>query len=280
MAVKIIIDSASDITATEADVLGVEMLPMSIQFGEAEYQAGVDLSAEEFYKKLIVAKTLPKTSMINAYRFEEAFKAATENGDEVVAIVISSKLSGTYEAAKQAAAGFEGKVFVLDSLSAAAGERLLCLRALELIKEGKSAGQVFDELENAKQKLCVMAALETLEYLKKGGRISSAVAFVGEMLKIKPLVRLIDGEVKMVGKARGQKRASAMLNDMVKACGGIDFSMPHGIIWTGLDETVAFNYATECAAMLDGRSVENYLIGSTIGTHIGPGVFGWAFFQK
>ena len=280
MAVKIIIDSASDITAAEAEIMGVEMMPMSIQFGETEYQAGVNLSACEFYEKLAGVKELPKTSMINSYRFEEAFQRATKNGDEVLAIVLSSKLSGTYEAAKQAAAGFDGKVFVVDTLSAAAGERLLCLYALELIKQGKSAGQVFDELENAKHKLCVMAALETLEYLKKGGRISSTVAFVGEMLKIKPLVRLIDGEVKMVGKARGQKRASATLNDMVKACGAIDFTMPYGIIWTGLDEEVANNYATECAALLNGNTAPNYIIGSTIGTHIGPGVFGLAFFQK
>ena len=172
MAVKIIIDSASDITAAEAEVMGIEMMPMSIQFGETEYQAGVNLSACEFYEKLAGAKELPKTSMINSYRFEEAFQRATKNGDEVLAIVLSSKLSGTYEAAKQAAAGFDGKVFVVDTLSAAAGERLLCLYALELIKQGKSAGQVFDELENAKHKLCVMAALETLEYLKKGGRIA------------------------------------------------------------------------------------------------------------
>ena len=280
MAVKIIIDSASDITAAEAEVMGIEMLPMSIQFGETEYLAGVNLSANEFYEKLMESKELPKTSMINAYRFEEAFQKATENGDEVIAIIISSRLSGTYEAAKQAAAGFGGKVFVVDTLSAAAGERLLCLYALDLIKQGKTAGEVFDALETAKQKLCVMAALETLEYLKKGGRISSTVAFVGEMLKIKPLVRLIDGEVKMVGKARGQKRASAMLNEIVNACGGIDFTMPYGIIWTGLDEEVANNYAAECTALLDGNTAPNYIIGSTIGTHVGPGVFGWAFFQK
>ena len=189
MAVKIIIDSASDITESEALEMGVTMLPMSIQFGAEEYQAGINLLPKEFYQKLLSCEELPKTSMINEYRFEKAFKNATKNGDEVIVILISSKLSGTYDAAKRTAEKFENKVFVLDSLSAATGERLLCQYALKLLKEGKTAGQVFDELEKAKKKLCVMAALETLEYLKKGGRISNTVAFVGEMLKIKPLVK-------------------------------------------------------------------------------------------
>ncbi|MBQ7913784.1 MAG: DegV family protein [Clostridia bacterium] len=280
MAVKIIIDSASDITAREALEMGITMLPMTIQFGDEEYRAGVDLSNRVFYEKLLSCKELPKTSMINEYRFEKAFKNATENGDEVIVILISSKLSGTYEAAKRASEGFGGKVFVLDSLSAATGERLLCMHALKLIQEGKTAGQVFDELEKVKGKLCIMAALETLEYLKKGGRISGAVAFVGGMLKIKPLVMLVDGEVKMIGKAHGQKRASALLNSIVKERGGIDFSMPHGVIWTGLDESVATNYMKECKPFLGEREVSTYLIGSTIGTHVGPGVFGWAFFEN
>ena len=280
MSVKILIDSASDITMAEAKAMGITMVPMSVQFGTEEYQCGVDLSAEEFYKKLLSSKELPKTSMVNAYRFEEEFSRLTENGDEVIAIIISSKLSGTCGAAKQAAASFGGKVFVVDSLSAAAGERLLCLYALKLIAEGKSAGQVFDELEKVKHKLCVMAALDTLEYLKKGGRISSAAAFVGGMLKIKPVVKMVDGEVKMVGKAHGQKRASALLSSIVKERGGIDFSMPYGVIWAGLDEGVAHNYIADCASYLEGRNVPTYILGSTIGTHVGPGAFGWAFFEK
>ena len=280
MAVKIVTDSASDITAEEAKAMGITMVPMSLQFGEEEYQCGVNLSAKEFYEKLVVAKELPKTSMVSAYCFEEEFKKQTANGDEVIVVVISSKLSGTCDAAKQAATAFEGKVFVVDSLSAAAGERLLCMYALKLIQEGKSAGQVFDELEKVKHKLCVMAALETLEYLKRGGRISSAAAFVGGMLKIKPVVKMVDGEVKMVGKAHGQRRASALLNSIVKERGGIDFSMPYGVIWAGLDDGVAQNYIADCASYLEGRKVPDYILGSTIGTHVGPGAFGWAFFEK
>lgn len=120
--------------------------------------------------------------------------------------MISSKLSGTYEAAKTAAEKFGGKVFVVDSLSAAVGERLLCQYALRLIGVGKTAKEVFDELERVKTKLCVTGVLETLEYLKRGGRISGAVAFVGGVLNLKPVVRVVDGEVKMIGKTRGQKK--------------------------------------------------------------------------
>lgn len=222
---------------------------------------------------------MPKTAQITPFRFEEAFQKATKNGDEVVAILISSKLSGTYEAAKMAAEKFGGKVFVVDSLSAAVGERLLCQYALRLIGEGKTAKEVFDELERVKTKLCVTGVLETLEYLKRGGRISGAVAFVGGVLNLKPVVRVVDGEVKMIGKTRGQKKGGEFINSIVKEA-GIDFSMPYGVLWTGLDESIATKYIEDSAEIFEGRKdVPAYILGSTIGTHVGPGVFGVAFFE-
>lgn len=279
MAIKLIVDSASDIGAQEAKEMGIEMIPMIIGFGDEEFYDGVDLTPKRFYEKLIGGKVMPKTAQITPFRFEEAFQKATKNGDEVVAILISSKLSGTYEAAKMAAEKFGGKVFVVDSLSAAVGERLLCQYALRLIGEGKTAKEVFDELERVKTKLCVMGVLETLEYLKRGGRISGAVAFVGGVLNLKPVVRVVDGEVKMIGKTRGQKKGGEFINSIVKEA-GIDFSMPYGVLWTGLDESIATKYIEDSAEIFEGRKdVPAYILGSTIGTHVGPGVFGVAFFE-
>ena len=140
MAVKLVIESSSDIDSKEAELLGVTMLPIPITFGEEEFMDGVNITREEFYQKLVKCSGLPKTSMINAFRFEEVFEKHVKNGDEVVAIVLSSGLSGTCNAAKTAAENFKDKVYVVDSLSATAGIKLLVEYALMLIKEGKHNG--------------------------------------------------------------------------------------------------------------------------------------------
>ena len=281
MAIKIITDSASDIDGAEAKGLGIEMIPMAVTFGSEEYYDGETLTKEEFYRKLTKEKGSPKTSQITPFRFEEAFGRATKAGDEVIAILLSSGLSGTYEGAVRAAEKFKGKVFVLDSLSATVGERLLCQYALRLIGCGRSAKEIFEALESAKKRLCVMGVPATLEYLKRGGRISGAAALVGSMFDLKPIISVVDGRVKAVGKARGQKKSGELMTALVKARGGIDFSMPYGVLWTGLDEEAAARYIESSAELWEGHSdVPAYIVGSTIGTHIGPGAFGLAFFQK
>ena len=281
MAVKIMIDSASDISITEAKELGVIMMPMIISFGEQDYNDGVDLLPTEFYEKLIESDVMPKTSQISQYRFEEAFEEYTKNGDTLVVITISSKLSGTYNSAKLASENFVGKVFVVDSLSAAIGERLLCQYGLRLVDEGLSAQEVANKLDVAKNKINIIAIVNTLEYLKKGGRISSAVAFAGSMLSIKPVLSVIDGKVELIGKAMGSKKATNHLNRIVEEK-GIDFSMPYGVLWAGLDRSVLDKYIKDSAALWQDYTdnIPAYILGGTIGTHVGPGAVGVAFFEK
>ena len=276
------IDSASDISKREADELGVTLIPMIIGFGEEEYFDGVDLLPKQFYEKLVESSELPKTSQITAYRFEKEFKRLTENGDEVVAIVISSKLSGTYESARQAAGNFAGKVFVVDSLNACIGERLLGQYALRLVKEGLSGAEIAKKLDEVKGKINVLAMVNTLEYLKKGGRVSPAVAFAGELLSIKPVVAVLDGEVKVIGKALGSKKANNLLCSLVEKKGGINFDMPYGVIWSGLDDSLLKKYVADSSKLWAAQTtdVPAYMIGSTIGTHVGPGAIGVAFFDK
>lgn len=282
MAVKLIIDSASDINEKEAQKLGITMLPMTITFGEEEFLDGVNLLPEEFYARLGSSEELPRTSQINSFRFEEEMAKHVANGDEVVVITISSKLSGTFNSAIQAAMNFDEKVYVVDSQSACAGERLLALYALRLINEGKSAKEIADELEEKKQKLCVMAMIDTLKYLKKGGRISGAVAFAGSLLSLKPMVAVVDGEVKVIGKSMGLKKAIAFLNNAVEEKGGIDYSMPYCSIYSGMDTNNLKSFLEGSTHLWkDGiDSVEQYPLGGTIGTHIGPGAMGLAFFEK
>ena len=151
--IKILIDSSSDIDATEAAELGVTLLPMQIRFGDTEYADGVNLSHAEFFNKLIECDELPQTSQINEYRFDECFERLTSDGGEVIAIVISSKLSGTYDCACRAAQKYGDKVHVIDSLNASAGERILCMHALKLIKDGRAAAEIAAELNEKKKSI-------------------------------------------------------------------------------------------------------------------------------
>lgn len=280
--VKIMIDSGSDISAKEAEELGIIMVPIEVQFEDGEYLDGVDLLPAEFYEKLAQSKNIPHTSLINEFRWHEAYEKATANGDEIVAIVLSSKISGTFKCAQDAAKDFEGKVYVVDSLSATLGQRVLSQYALRLVNEGKSAKEVAEKLEEKISKLHVYAMIDTLKYLKKGGRISATTAFFGELLGIKPIAGLIDGEVKVVGKEKGSKKANLALKSLVEKSGGIDFSMPYGILWTGNDTTLRDNFVEDAAELWSGDSadIQQHMMGCTIGTHIGPGAFGIVYFEK
>lgn len=283
--IKLLIDSASDIEQAEAQAMGIEMLPMEIQFGKESYFDGVNLSHRQFFEKLVESSDFPKTAQINEYRWGEAFAKLTGQGDKVIAITLSSKLSGTYTCAKNAAKGFGGKVTVIDSLNASTGERLLCLYALRLLAAHADADEIVRGLNEMKRKIRVIAVVDTLKYLRKGGRISGVAALAGEMLSVKPVVSVIDGEVKLVGKAIGSKRSNNLLIRLVQDCGGIDFSMPYGLMYSGLSDAYLKKYLCDSESLWKGHiedpeRIPSYLIGSTIGSHIGPNAIGVAFFSR
>lgn len=279
--VKILVDSSSDIDLNEAKEMGLELIPMKITFEDGEYADGVDLSRRQFFEKLVESAELPRTSQINPFRFEEKFRMLTEDGSEVIALTLSSKLSGTYKSACKAAEGFGGKVRVVDSLNASAGERLLVEYALRLRSEGKDAVEIAEALDAQKHRIYIIAVLDTLLYLKKGGRISAAAAFAGTMLSVKPVIGVVGGEVKLLGKAIGSKKSNNLLNKLVTEK-GVDFSMPHCVLWSGLDDSLLKKYVADSAPLYENSvpSLPAYQIGSTIGTHIGPGAVGFAFFAK
>ncbi len=281
--IKILVDSACDLEQSDAQALGVSLLPLQIRFGEEEFLDGVTLSHRAFFEKLIETNTLPQTSQINEYRFEEAFSELTEDGSEVVAITLSSKLSGTHASAVKAAKKFGGKVHVVDSLNACIGERVLLEYAVRLVKEGRlGAAEIAAELDEKKGKIQLLAVLDTLQYLRKGGRISSVTAIAGEMLSIKPVISVVRGEVKLVGKAMGSKKGNNLLTKLVSDCGGIDFTMPYVLGYSGLSDEFLQKYIRDSEALWKEHTdhVPYYLIGSTIGTHVGPGAIAVAFFAK
>lgn len=282
MAIRIIVDSASDISQKEAQEQGIILVPLTVLFGDKEYRDGVDLLPKRFYELLVESDELPKTSQITAYAFEEVFKSVVDNGDQAIVITISSKLSGTYNSAVQASKKFEGKIAVVDSMSAAIGERLLCQFAKKIVEKELTLFEIKDTIEKVRKNLMVMGVLETLEYLKKGGRISSAVAFVGNVLSIKPVVKIVDGEIKMIGKALGSKKGNNLLNTTIKNGKGIDFSMPYGVVWSGFDDTLMRKYVNDSAHIWQEQvdNIPSYMLGATIGTHVGPGVVAVGFFEK
>lgn len=280
MSVKIMIDSASDISEKEAKELGFLFVPIQVRLDGEEYFDGVDLLPTEFFDKLVSSKDMPQTSLINSYRWIEAFENATKNGDQVVAITLSSKISGTHDAAVEAAKEFNGNVVVVDSLNAALGERLLGFYALELAKQNLTLNEIVEKLNEQKTKICLFAVIDTLKYLKKGGRISATTAFFGEMLSIKPIVGVIDGKVEVIGKVKGNKKGNQFLIEKVNGKGGINFDMPYGLLYSGNDKANIEKFVSDCEYLFANIKPNTYSLGCTIGTHIGPGAVGIAFFQN
>ena len=278
--IRIIVDSAADIVESVREK--VTVLPMTLRFGDKEYTDGVTINNKEFYSKLIESDELPTTSQIMPLAFEDAYKEAVAKGEDVVVITISSKLSGTYQSACIAKEEVEGNIYVVDSLSVAIGEGILTEYAVSLVEEGKSAKEIADILTEEREKIRVIALLNTLEYLKKGGRISKTVAFAGEMLSIKPVVNVVDGAVNMLGKARGSKQGNNLLVKEIENAGGVDFEKPLLLGYSGLEDSLLQKYIEDSAPLWEGQAdkLRVSTIGCIIGTHVGPGAVAVAFFRK
>lgn len=282
MSVRIIIDSASDLTKERADALHLDFLPLKTIFGDTEYLDGITLTHQQFYEKLIESDCMPTTSQIPPHEYETVYEDVKAKGDTAVVITLSSKLSGTFQSANIALDGYEDCVFPVDSENVCLGEQILVLLACRLRDEGMSAAQIAERLNEEKKKICVIALLDTLEYLKRGGCISKTVAFAGNLLSIKPVISIVDGEVAILGKARGSKNGNNMLIQEVEKSNGIDFSKPFCLGYTGLDDSMLKKYINDSSALWEGQ-VEKLpisTIGSTIGTHAGPGGICVSFFRK
>lgn len=278
--ITIITDSASDISQNNNK--GVTVLPMTITFGEENYEDGVSLTPDSFYMKLIESSALPKTSQVSPYAFGQAYENALKSADYVIVITLSSKLSGTYQSACIAADDYDGRVFVIDSENVTVGEQILIDYALSLIDKGIEVNTIVSQLNTMKKRIRLVALLDTLEYLKKGGRISSGAAFLGNVLSIKPVIAIVDGEVSFLGKARGSKQGNNFLIQQVDTYGGIDYSLPVLLGYTGCSTVLMDNYIKDSSSLWEGRiPVPDIIqVGATIGTHIGPGGIAVAFFSK
>ena len=280
MSVRIICDSASDITKEMAQKWNVTVLPIKIIFGGKEYLDGVTMNHQQFFEKLIETDELPTTSQISPYDYEKAFREVVEAGDTAVCITLSSKVSGCNQSAHIAVEDYSEQISIVDSENVSIGEQILIEMAVKLRDEGKTAQEIAEILNKEKKNIRLIALLDTLEYLKKGGRISSSVAFAGTLLSIKPVITIENGEVKMTGKARGSKNGNNMLIKIVEQEGGINFNKPYSLAYSGLSDELLQKYITDSERLYAGKTEQLPVgtIGSTIGTHAGPGAIAVAFF--
>ena len=280
MSVRIVVDSTADMPE---DVLAkVSVVPLTVHFGEQEYIDGVTIHHKQFYEMLVETDVLPTTSQPSPEAFAQVFRQASEAGEQVVALTVSSKLSGTCQSAMIAAADFPGSVWVVDTKTVAIGCGILAELAVRLKEEGLSAVEIVARLEEEREKIRVIALLDTLEYLKKGGRISKTVAFAGGRLSIKPVVTIQDGEINILGKTRGSKQGNNLLVTEIQKAGGVDFTKPLMLGYTGLSDALLEKYVLDSGALWEGHGdcIRSTPICSVIGTHAGPGAIAVAFFKQ
>lgn len=279
MKTRIIVDSTADLF-TELKSR-VDVVPLTVHFGEEEYLDGITIDHKTFYEKLIESDVLPTTSQATPDSFIKEFQKIKENGDSAVVITISSKLSGTYQSAVIAAEDFDN-IYIVDSGSAAIGSGILAERALKLADDGMNAREIAKLLNEEKEKIVIIALFDTLEYLKKGGRISKTAAFAGSVLNIKPVLSVIDGEITVLGKARGSKMGNNLLVEEIEKVGGVDFEKPVLLGFTGLSDALLLKYIEDSKYLWEKglKDIRYTAIGSVIGTHAGPGAIAAAFFKK
>ena len=279
MKTRIIVDSTADLMPAIKE--RVHIVPLTLRFGEEEFIDGVTIDHKRFYEKLVECDVLPITSQATPHAFAKEYEKAAKAGECAVVITISSKLSGTYQSAMIAAEDYEN-IYVVDSGTGAMGGGILTELALKLLDEGMDAKSIAEKLEEEKKKIIIVALVDTLEYLQKGGRVSKTVAFAGSVLNIKPVLSVIDGEISLLGKARGSKMGNNLLVQEIDKAGGIDFEKPLLLGYSGLSDALLLKYIEDSRHIWEGNldEVRYTTVGSVIGTHVGPGAVVVAFYKK
>lgn len=278
MKTRIIVDSTVD--APEELRARMHVAPLHVRFGDEEFIDGVTITSREFYQRLMNSEILPASSQPSPDSFEKIYEEVTAAGDEAVVLTISSKLSGTYQSACIAAEDYPN-IHVVDTLTAAVGSGVLAELALQLADEGMDAKSIAARITAERENVCLLAVIDTLEYLKKGGRLSSTAAFAGALLSIKPLISVPSGEISVWGKARGTRKGNEMMIAELNAR-GIDFSKPVIQGYTGLSAELLEKFLADSAEIWAEHPETQRIVPicSVIGTHVGPGAYATAFFMK
>ena len=274
MKTRIIVDSTADLLPHLKE--RVHVVPMAVRFGQEEYIDGVTIDHKTFYEKLMETDVLPTTSQATPVAFAEEYEKAKQAGEAAVVITLASALSGTYQSAMIAAEEYEN-IYVVESGSATIGIGILVELALQYLDAGMAAEEIAKKLEQDKEKLVIVALVDTLDYLKMGGRVSKSVAFAGALLNIKPLISVEGGQIRILGKARGTKQGNNLLVQEIEKAGGMDVTKPVLLGYTGLSEDMLSKFIEDSKDKLPQTRYTT--VGSVIGTHAGPGAVAVAFFK-
>ncbi len=274
--IKILVDSSSDCNLQDGIVDLI--VPISVNIDGVEYKSGIDLTSDKFYELLQSANEFPRTSQPSPQSFIEIFEQVKESGDQLIYLCLSSCFSGTYQGALIAKEMVDcDNIYIIDTLGVTHIISVLAQYARNLINDGYSVGEIVDKCEELKSKIKVYAGVDTLEYLYKGGRLSHASAAVGELTGIKPIISISDGRVEVVGKALGKIRAMNTLMEKVKSH-NIDANFPVYSLYTSGTGNCE---SLEQKLKDNGYDIAGRLqIGSTIGSHVGPGVYAVLFVEK
>ena len=277
--IRILIDSSADYTAEEAKQHNLELVSINITMGGKNYQDGVDLTRDEFYDLLVASEEFPMTAQPSPQDFLDVFEDAKEKGDQLIYLSLSSGLSGTFQSATLAKSMVEyDEIYLVDTLSATRAIRLMAEYACKLRDEGKDAAAIAEELENFKSRVVIYAAVDTLEYLSKGGRLSKAAAAVGELANLKPIITVTqEGTIAVPAKALGRNKALSTLVKLVSEK-EIDTTFPiYSLYAVGEENTEKLEQKLGKEGI---RVTKRLQVGSTIGCHIGPGAYGVIFVTK
>jgi len=277
--IRILLDSSADFSAEEAKMRNMELVPINITMNGKNYLDGVDITKDEFYELLTTSEEFPMTAQPSPQDFLDIFEDAKEKGDQIIYLSLSSGLSGTFQSATLAKNMAEyDEIYLVDTLSATRAIRLMAEYACKLREEGKDAATIAAELEDFRSRVVVYAAVDTLEYLYKGGRLSKAAAAVGELANLKPIITVTqEGKMAVPGKALGRNKALSTLVKMVTEK-DIDTTFPiYSLYAVGEENTEKLEQKLGKEGV---RVTKRLQIGSTIGCHIGPGAYGVIFVTK
>lgn len=277
--IKILIDSSADLTPQEISQKKVIMIPLQVAIQDKTYLDGINLDHDTFYNILTSSSEFPKTSQPSPQAFLEAFEEVKANNDELICILLSSALSGTYQSAKLAKDMVDyDKIYLIDSLSAVSAIRILCDKALEMINNNIDSITIVETLNNLKGRIKIFAALNTLDYLSKGGRISKTVATIGDLTNIKPIITVSEeGKVEIAGKRLGINKSISFIKEKIDSY-TIDESYPIYSLYTyGQDN---LNKLQQKLINNNYKIATSLQVGPTIGSHLGPEAYGICFVAK
>lgn len=271
MGIRIITDSTSDISKEQAKQLDITVVPLKVIFGDVEYREGIEITIDGFYEKLVKAETLPTTSQPSPNDFLTHFQEAKVAGDSVIVLLIAGKLSGTLQSAMIAKEMSEHEdIHIIDSNTATTALRILVEEAVRLRKKGQNVHEIVTTLENLKDRVVLLAMVDTLEYLHKGGRLSKSSAILGTLLKFKPIINLRDGAIGVVGKERGTNKGIAKIIETIDEYGEIDKNYPVYLGYTA-EDSKCIQLKEKLRERYQFSDLLMYPVGCVVGTHAGPG---------